>query len=200
MPLIFKQNIHPDIEIGVWKIAETETELLKGLILSEADKNAILFLSLSKRRLERIACRKVLSLLLQQNEIIIKYGKNGQPLMEHFHISFSHSGEMVAVAVSKLHSVGIDIEKIQDRIVALQFKFVAKDELNSEEIKNKEAITRIWTAKESVYKLFSGITPDFKEQIFVKSDKAEVFLQDKIHTVKLFHWKIEEYQCTLGVN
>ena len=199
MPLIFKENIDSNTIVGVWKIAETETELLKGLILSEADKNATLSLSLSKRRLERIACRKVLASLLQKNKIVIEYGKNGAPLMDGFHVSFSHSGEMVAVAISVSNPVGIDIEKIQDKIVALQSKFVTEHELTSEESKNKDIITRVWTAKEAVYKLFSGETPDFKEQIFVKSDKATILLHDKTHTVNLFHWKIEEYQCTVSI-
>jgi len=200
MPFVFKQNIDSDATVGVWKITETEMELWKGLSLSETDKNAILSLPLAKRRLERIVCRKILASLLQQNEIIIHYGKNGEPLMDGFYISFSHSGEMVAVAVSASNPVGIDIEKIQDKIIALQSKFVAENELTLEEMKNREAITRIWTAKEAVYKLFSGATPDFKEQIFVKSDKADVFLHDNTHTVNLFHWQIEEYQYTLAMN
>jgi phosphopantetheinyl transferase len=199
MPLILKQNIDSCTTIGVWKIDETETELWEGLLLSEADKNEILSLPLAKRRLERIACRKVLSSLLIRNEIIIEYGNNGEPLMNGFYVSFSHSGEMIAVAISEQNPVGIDIERIQDKIVALRSKFVSENELTLEEIKNREAITRIWTAKEAVYKLFSGATPDFKAQIFVKSDQAEVFLHDKIHSVKLFHWKIEEYQCTLCI-
>ena len=199
MPFIFKQNIDSCATVGVWKISETETELWEGLLLSEADKKAILSLSLAKRRVERIACRKILALLLSQNEIIIEYGPNGEPLTNGFYISFSHSAEMVAVAVSKQSLVGIDIEKIQDKIVALHPKFVSEHELTLEERNNKEAITRVWTAKEAVYKLFAGAVPDFKAQIFVKSDKADVFLHDKTHSVKLFHWKIEEYQCTLCI-
>ena len=198
MPLIFKQNIDSCVTVGVWKINETEIELWEGLLLSETDKNAILSLPLAKRRLERIACRKVLASLLTRNEVIIEYGVNGEPLTEGFHISFSHSGEMIAVAISKQTLVGIDIEKIQDKITALHSKFVSENELTPQELNNRESITRVWTAKEAVYKLFSGAVPDFKEHIFVKSDRAEVLLLGKTHSVKLFHWKIEEYQCTLS--
>ena len=200
MPFIFKQKTDSGATVGVWKITETETELWEGLILPETDKNAILSLPLLKRRLERIACRKALSFLLKQSKITIHYGKNGEPLTDGFYLSFSHSGEMVAVALSEQNPVGIDIEKIQDRIIALQSKFVAENELTSEEMKNRQAITRMWTTKEAVYKLFSENSLDFKEQIFATSDKANVFLQNKTHIVNLFHWQIEEYQCTLAMN
>ena len=119
MPLIFKNNIDLDTIVGVWKITETETELWKGLILSETDKNAIFYLPLVKRRLEKIVCRKALASLLKQNEIRIEYGKNGEPFMNGFYISFSHSGEMVAVAASASKPIGIDIEKIRDKIVGI---------------------------------------------------------------------------------
>ena len=200
MPLIFKQNINSDTQVGVWKITETETELGEGLILSKKDQDTILSLTLSKRRLERIVCRKILALLLQQNEIIITYGEHGEPLMNNLHLSFSHSGEMVAVAISGKNPIGIDIERVQDRIVALQSKFMSENELSVDEIHNKEAITRIWTAKEAVYKLFSSLPLDFKEQIFVKSDSAKIFLSDEICSVKLRSWKIEEGQYMLSLS
>ena len=198
MPVILKEKIEDSVFVLVWQITETESFFLHSLQLNSQDLNSIMACNLESRRLERLACRYALSCLLQASRIEITYSPNGQPLLAGKHISFSHAKKIVAVACADF-PIGIDIEKIQDKIVALHSKFVSKDELTSEELKNSEAITRVWTAKEAVYKLFSGDVPDFREQIFVKSDKATVFLHDEVHSTKLFHWKIEEYQCTLCV-
>ncbi len=154
MPLIFKEIIDANVTIGVWKITETEAELRKELILSPKDQETILSTRLLQRRLERIACRRAIASLLGQPEIFITYGEKGEPFLPHCHISFSHTKELVAVAVSAQYPVGVDIEKIQEKILGLHSKFVSEKELTPKEFESSEAITRIWTSKEAVYKLF----------------------------------------------
>ena len=193
MPIIFSKKVDPYTSLSVWHINETEEELLKDLQLSKKDLNSILSLRLAKRRKERIACRKALAFLMQTSDIDISYGKSGEPLMEGYHISFSHSGEYAAAIVSKTKKVGIDIERISEKILNLYPKFVNEEELKFLDFKNPKEITQIWSAKEAIYKLSSGKSPDFLHNIFIDKSlhsASLIFSEEKVN-IDLVHWAWE---------
>ena len=86
------------------------------------------------------------------------YNKNGKPFIKDGkYFSVSHSGEY-AVFVKSKAEVGIDIEKIKDKAIAVSNKIFSESE--KEYIKDSpERYYEIWTKKESFFKcLGTGIS------------------------------------------
>ncbi len=85
------------------------------------------------------------------------YTDSGKPLLEGFqnvHFSRSHSGSMVACAVSQ-HPIGIDIEKIGNFPEKVAERVCSYAELTAimESEDKASAFTKLWTKKEAAIKL-----------------------------------------------
>ena len=104
---------------------------------------------------------------LLQRALLLEYGINetpvftydskGKPLLQghpDIHFSLSHCREAVAVAVSD-HPIGIDIETTEHYSPEVARRVMSDDERRQiEESSHPEiAFTRLWTMKESLYKL-----------------------------------------------
>lgn len=189
MPVIFSRLVNPDTSLCIWHITETEEELSRDLFLTEEDKKAILSSRLSKRRLERFACRKALAFLLNDNCIAISYSNTGKPSIPHHEVSFSHSGKYAAVAISSTRRIGIDIEVNSPKITLLHSKFINARELNSISAGSTEDFHYFWGAKEAIYKIF-GEGLDFLKDIEVdkSSHSAIVKKQGAVENIRLYHW------------
>lgn len=198
MPVIFSEKTDQNIALCVWHITESEEQLLKGLLLTEEDENEILSLRLPKRRLERIACRKALAFLLSTNKIAVYYGKNGEPLMDNLFISFSHSGEFAAAAISYSSPIGIDIEKERQTIITLQNKFITPKELLDIDSKKLDDVHYFWGAKEAIYKMYPEKHLDFLEDIAVNIKEKQAFVTDGEKSIQLYNYKIEDLYILLA--
>ena len=179
MPIIFSHQIDSSTSLCVWDITETEESLFSNLILKDYDIANITHLKLSKRRLEKLACRQCLAYLLGNKHIDIKYGSHGEPVIQNYYISFSHSDKFAAVVISKKYPVGIDIEKIGVRIIPLAYKFMNEQEVVSSESDNSEYLHYFWGAKEAIYKIHKVGNLDYKENILVKKNQQKGFLRTK---------------------
>ena len=104
---------------------------------------------------------------LLQRALLLEYGINetpvftyddkGKPLLQghpDIHFSLSHCHEAVAVAVSD-HPVGIDIEATGHYSAEVARRVMNDDEMREIETSAQPevAFTRLWTMKESLYKL-----------------------------------------------
>lgn len=88
---------------------------------------------------------------------VFTYGNKGKPLLQghhDIHFSLSHCHEAVAVALSD-HPVGIDIETVDHYSPEVARRVMNDDELHEIEASAQPqvAFTRLWTMKESLYKL-----------------------------------------------
>lgn len=88
---------------------------------------------------------------------VFTYGNKGKPLLQghpDIHFSLSHCHEAVAVAVSE-HPVGIDIETVDHYNPEIARHVMSDDEMRQIEASAQPeiAFTRLWTMKESLYKL-----------------------------------------------
>ena len=149
MPFIKDFIINNSTKIMTWNIVPGE---LDESHLNEHDK------SLLKKRNEEIsrehflAVRKLLE--IENPDININYDKNGKPyLNKNKGISISHSNKMVGIGLSNEIDFGIDIQIKTDKIFNIQNKFLSKKEILQLTSKNIESLTKIWSAKESIYKL-----------------------------------------------
>lgn len=177
MPIIFSNKIDSSTSLCVWHITETEESLFSNLILHKNDITNITDLKLSKRRLEKLACRQCIAYLLGDKRIEIRYGIHGEPIIQNYFISFSHSNKFATVVISKKYPVGIDIEKIGTKIIPLAYKFMNEEELIASESNNSEYFHYFWGAKEAIYKIHKAGNVDFKEDILVKKNQQKGYLR-----------------------
>lgn len=113
------------------------------------------------------ASRVLLQNLFDAHKIEIHKNEANKPTLfiddEKYFISISHSYEYVGIMFSRTHEIGLDIEKIDERINRVSRKFLNENEqLFAESILSK---TLIWSAKESVYKWYGKKELDFKEHM-----------------------------------
>ncbi|MEG2070257.1 MAG: 4'-phosphopantetheinyl transferase superfamily protein [Bacteroidales bacterium] len=208
MSVIFNKYINSSISLCVWHITETEEFLFEDLPLSRQDILYIKKMKLEKRRKEMLACRQALLYLLKEMNLEIDlplkitYSETGAPRMDRYHLSFSHSKEYVAVAISTEQPIGIDIEIMGSKIEKLYPRFMNKQEISEANIACAEELHYYWSTKEAMIKLHGEGNMDFLNDIHVPrinfvSEKPchyKDFLQ-----AKLYHWQIKNCCLVLAV-
>ena len=149
MPFLKDFIINNSTKIMTWNIVSGE---LDESHLNEYDKNLLKKRSEEKSREYFLAVRKLLN--IENPEINIYYDKNGKPYLNNNKgISISHSNELVGIGLSNEIDFGIDIQIKTHKIFNIQNKFLGKNELlQLESTKDLESLTKIWSAKESIYK------------------------------------------------
>jgi phosphopantetheinyl transferase len=195
MPIVLHKNILQDTAFCVLKNTESEEELLKQLVLSENDRQQWAILSLPKRRLERLACRKALSILLNNNHLDIYYTSSGKPFIANIFLSFSHCRNYAAAAVSNNHPIGIDIEKISEKFQKIASRYISDKEFNMNDLSSNEALCQIWCVKEAVYKMLDRNSIDFKQDIVVNISIRSVTVENYnyIYQFYIIERKNEKY-------
>jgi 4'-phosphopantetheinyl transferase len=135
-------------------------EVKKGLRYAflDLDKFALHIKSDNKRVIEKGAALHLVRNVLQNAEADILYEESGKPYVKDGpHISISHSYNYIVVLFSEHGEVGIDIEKVRDKIIQIRRKFLSPAELKQVENASLEEHTIYWCAKEALYKA-SGIS------------------------------------------
>lgn len=196
MPLITKILPENGGLAAVWKITEqesffidktgVETVSVKRLIKSE------------KKRMEWLAVR----LLMQETGIDekLRYNRSGKPLLEKGFISISHCFPYVVIYFSETTDVGVDIEKINPKILKIVSRFLNASELQIINQEDLKGLTIAWGVKESVYKKHGGDTVHFAKNICISSFDGktnEVVVDIKNGTIesreRLFYQLIEDF-------
>lgn len=109
----------------------------------------------------------------------------GKWLCENFYFSISHSGSLVAVAVSK-KPIGVDVEKVDKlRFSSEKMLKILTERESSELIVTAEVLNELWTVKEAFFKK-KGEGAFFPKKIDslkvervtkkIKSDREEFYL------------------------
>ena len=151
MPRLSVGKINPHTTLLVWKITETEeqfkSQLPETVLKIIADKNY----NSKTRRLEVMATYAFLISYLRKPSVLISQNSNGQPLLDGFYISISHTNGYACVLLSTQKVVAIDIEYRSDRIARIRSKFLRSDE----PFTSIEQLLLVWSAKETLYKYFS---------------------------------------------
>ena len=151
-----------------------------------------------------LAVRKALTTLGPSlQELIIS--PEGAPELSQNHCSLSHT-QHYAVAVVGQQSIGVDIEVHRPKIERISKKFVHKEEEVHHLKTNPIAwLTRLWTAKEAIYKAVRQPGLALAEEIvvapFTLSDKegtATVFIQGKSHKLHLQFFTFDQHQLTIA--
>ena len=161
--LLSKKNIANGAIIACWKVEESVEELLLMLGNDEKLAQQISQFGSEKRKLEFLATRVLLNVVLD-DEKKINYLPSGAPYLadKSFNISIAHTGVYVTIILHSTKKVGIDIEKISDKAVRVKHKFLSEDEINFVETSlEKTHLTLLWCAKEALYKIIDNEIIDF---------------------------------------
>jgi 4'-phosphopantetheinyl transferase len=168
MPL-FKVIESSQAKLFVWHITETKEELLHlmqprlELALEGYNDEQRNHLSHNSHFL---STRILLFLYAGLTSPVLKnlYGK---PETKAKYISITHSNDYAAVIASDSMQVAIDLEKIDSRILRVAHKFMHDDENFFSRDEEVICTTLIWSAKETLYKLYSERQVFFKEELRV---------------------------------
>ena len=173
MPFLKDFIINNSTKIMTWNIVSGE---LDESHLNEHDKNLLKKRNKEISREHFLAVRKLLNIV--NPDININYDQNGKPyLNKNKGISISHSNKLVGIGLSNEIDFGIDIQIKTDKILNIQKKFLSKNELlQLESINTIESLTKIWSAKESIYKLLGKKGVSFSSDLEIDfSSKNNVF-------------------------
>lgn len=204
MPIVFHKQIDEFTELGVWKVEESERQLLNSLQLKQHERDLIESLGGEKRKLHWLSTRVLLrNMLNTQDYIDCRIDEHGKPylLNSNTHISLSHSFDYAAVIIGKNKQVGIDIELVKHKIKAIKHKFLSDLELAQKQIgDNVNGLYVCWCAKEAIYKWYGKKGLEFKTHIRIKpfklgekgSLKAIVKLPRGTQEVTVHYFKIQD--------
>ena len=168
MPEFLKESIENLTQFAVWEIEESEDELSEGLTISHVEKKKLNKLKSLVHRKGYLATRQLLK-KLRIPPGSNKYDKNGAPyLIDGRYLSITHSRNFAAIAVSD-KKVGIDLEFYREKIKKIGPRFLNIEETEiSKDFTDIKYLTKIWTAKEALYKIYSNPGINFKSQLHIQ--------------------------------
>jgi 4'-phosphopantetheinyl transferase len=172
MPLLKIESLGPCAQWGVWKIDETIKALKEQIELDAAEETQFSSFKSEVRGKQWLSYRILLNEMLSPAPAYLAYDENGKPALRNSNlfISISHSGEYSAVITSEFCPVGIDIERIKDRIFRIKDRFLTEEEDQNIGRNHKlEKLYVAWGAKEALYKAYGRPEVEFRRDIYIDS-------------------------------
>ena len=171
VPVILHRTVAPDVEFALWQITENWDELVQ--LYNHYDSNLSFLESyrLEPRKKQTLSARLALYFLLKQFSPL-RYTENGKPVLESGFISLSHTQDLASAVFSKKYPVGIDTEKVSDKILRIYPKFMSDTELEHLELTPKN-LHLYWGAKEAMYKMYDAKGLIFQTDLSVQFNTAE---------------------------
>jgi len=155
-PMLLKGN-----QIQLWHITESFDELAN--IFSKKIPEYIYNYKNENHRKQLLAKHIILQ-KLQIDNLIYK-NKNNKPLLHNKKfISISHAQKFVGVGINDT-PIGIDIETFTPKLHRISTRFIHPSETHYLQKNEDFRLLQIWTAKESIYKMFDLPGLSFKNDI-----------------------------------
>ena len=134
--------------------------------LTEIEIEKYMSFSNINRKREFVATR------ILRHEVIgfehIHYDTVGAPYIKgEGYISISHTLNTVGIAVSEKFKIGFDIETIRPKIISIKHKFLSTLELEHIDCNSITELTKVWTAKEALYKMSGRNGINFRTELFL---------------------------------
>ena len=155
------------IQWAVWKMEESLDALLlllPGARRAFCEQELNRFVS-ERRKMEWLSVRVLLCSMLQEDKEI-GYSPEGKPyLTDHsFFISISHTKGYVAVILSPIAPVGIDIEQYGHRVKRVYDRFIRPDEQVEPYLGDVTwSMLLHWSAKETIFKSMENADADLRK-------------------------------------
>ncbi len=168
MPFLKEFIINYNTKIKLWKINTGE---LNNFELDVYDSSLLKSKKSQLAKEQFLAVRKILH--HENPSYKIRYDESGKPsINSDLNISISHSNLIAGIVFSGFNQTGIDIEDKESKIINIQNKFLNESEkLKDEYQSDVDYLTKIWTAKESIYKALGIKGISFSDNIVIKNIK-----------------------------
>lgn len=172
MPLSFQLS-DKHYRLGIWKMDETEEQLLALLPHAENYRREVMRFQSASRRKEWLAVRALLFVLLQ-HECIVCYLPSGKPYLggsTDTPLSISHTAGYAAVLIGNgdVKGAGVDIEAYSTRVRKVASRFMnTAEQVTSWRGDYLWSMLLHWSAKETMYKCMNAENVDFREHLHIK--------------------------------
>lgn len=196
MPLINLYKISPYSVLGIWKIEESINEMKE---INKNEKININEKKNDKKFIESVASIMIiknLSSFMESNYYGIYKNNLGKPLLikSEANISISHSYPYAVGLMNKKNVCGVDIEKISEKVLKINSKFLNKNEIikvGNSLIKN----TIYWSCKEALFKAYNKSGISFINDISINETEEKNKIIGKIKNKEfiLLTKKIEDF-------
>lgn len=199
MPLCLEKNLENNGFIGIWHIQETEEVLLSYLDKETTAFDYLKTITHPHKRLEYLASRALIKQLLDEKKInyagVIK-DQFGKPFLQDstYHISISHCQDYAAAIIHTHENIGIDIERMQEKVQKVGHKFLLPTEL-LQVAGQIPKLTLYWTMKEAVYKAV-GQADIFLKDIQIQplaENVYQAFVNNAKKTYIVHNFCVEDY-------
>lgn len=98
----------------------------------------------------------------------IHYDTHGAPYIEgEGFISISHAKGIVGIALCKDFKIGLDLETVRSKASKLASKFLSESESTQFDFNDPVEMTKVWSAKEVLYKLAGRRGIHFKSELLL---------------------------------
>jgi 4'-phosphopantetheinyl transferase len=210
-------------EVHLWQIwipdfISQEAELIALLSPDELERAYRFRFPQHKQRfiIARASLRNILSqyLPIPPHKIEFAYGNRGKPFLkanpQHLEFNLTHSDEMAICAITKNASIGIDIQKIEEKYnpgIAKRFFSTAENQ-DLEKLPAAErnaAFCSLWSCKEALIKAVGeGLyVPLGDFSVSLEKDEQWVRLKHNTHEENYFLKKIDihaSFKCALAID
>lgn len=170
MALYLKEKLENGATIAVWRITETEEELIALSATPSDEMEEISYIRSKSLRRQKLAVRALLNELFE-DKVYLSHHDNGKPYLENMvtNISITHTEKFVAVILHDEEDVGIDMESLDRDFSAVEKKALSEEEIEDIDTERKnEQLAIYWCAKEAIFKRVSIYNVNFSEQIEVE--------------------------------
>ena len=197
MPIYKQCQLNSFSKLFVWHITECEEELIEYLSLGLNCTNRLEAITYTNHRKGFLAVRSLLNFANISTDNL-HYTDNGKPyLLNGPHISFSHTNDFAAIAVSK-SPIGVDVERHRTKVKRVALKFVNPED--QAQLDNIASLTDLWCVKESMYKAISipGIrmSKDISVDLRIPDKGVAKYKND---TYNIFHYVWNDHSCAVTV-
>ena len=154
------------------------------------------------RQQEFVATRVMRHELLGYSHI--HYNAHGAPYIEdEGFISISHAPGLIGLAISRDFQLGLDIEPIRPKALFLRDKFLSEEEKQHFDTSSELEMTKVWSAKEALYKLAGRKQIIFKTDLLLNKQSEDIW-EGRIINPNV-HLKVElnifvKDQCVITIN
>ena len=183
MPQIFSTNLDPSGNLLLWQAEEESAWFKEQLnVVPELWEEYDSFASEAIRH-RWLSSRYAVQQVSQQSPLKLIKETSGKPILleSENHISLSHCDGYVA-AIHGDVPVGIDVERISQRVQKIKNYFLRDEELELLGEEN-EALILAWSAKESIFKWYGKKSLGYKSQLCIRSiDFEEHVMEMKLIT------------------
>jgi 4'-phosphopantetheinyl transferase len=206
MPIITIHNLDNERAWGLWNIQEELQALEQAYTFGNHEKDYLASISHPSKKQEWLASRLTVGMVCEHLQLPYA-GTRKMPDKKPYlceqngQVSISHSHAYAAAIIDKNKPVGIDIERIDTKILAIRKKFLFEEEI-SDDIRH---MTQYWCIKEAGYKLAGSTGISLKDDIIVDPIPAginhgETFIHLGANTYRILFFEYDTYIVAFNIN